>query len=110
MKNFVPAIVLFGATYGACATEAVSGVTKYDQATLKAQNLASLSDLLVNYLNNNNLTQNSFNTIKFLANGHPTKMNSAQKESYFKASEAVELLLHDNVLVVNVIGQPEPKE
>ena len=95
--------MLIGICTNLCAKELTNGVTKYSESSIKDLKLDSLSDLLINYFNENELTPEAINKITYLADGHLTQMSSEEKNS-LQSAESVELLLNNKTLIVNVIS------
>ncbi|WP_299803400.1 hypothetical protein [uncultured Shewanella sp.] len=104
MKKLILSIFFIGICTNLSAKELTNGVTKYSESSIKELKLDSMSDLLVNYFNENKLTPQAINKITYLADGQLTQKSSEEKNS-LKSAESVELLLNNKTLIVNVISR-----
>ncbi|GIU18468.1 hypothetical protein [Shewanella sp. MBTL60-007] len=104
MKKLILSIFLIGICINLNAKELINGVTKYSESSIKELKLDSMSDLLVNYFNENKLTPQAVNKITYLADGQLTQKSSEEKNS-LQSAESVELLLNNKTLIVNVISR-----
>ncbi|CAM3624964.1 hypothetical protein [Shewanella pealeana] len=110
MKAIIISLFLLCISFNIQASGSVEGVTKYSEASMKELKIDSLSALIVNHFNSNNLNIKNINTIKYLENGFETEMTQKEKDKNLLSAEVVEVLINDKALIINAISHKAPNK